>query len=373
MARTSSLFDCEHLLKRLVTSTEPILLLLPSDDRRVFLKDLRVNAMISAASRIPTVTCEWATQVTADTYESLIGLAGVVYGAPHDEGRQFASVGEAKRALARRGDILENPPGSKETLTFCAVDQETRTRPIAFSGPSTKTSFTAGLREYVHRYFDKGPSTSFSSRIGPSLFDEGVSVEECIYGFVYELYQNTYNHGSLNQNQIVIPGLRIIRLRKRVGDTGSRDDFIRGASDFAELEGYLQQSIPVRGKFKFYEISISDNGMGILSRFRTTARQGLGFSGSRTDDLSLLNRIIARSLSSDVRKSNIGQGGLQKALRAVDTVKGFVSLRTDELWVYRSPTDGDQVIDGKWLRPVDRSEGLSRIPGAHFSIVLRAS
>ena len=372
LTRTSSLFDCESVLKRLSIATSPILLSLPSDDRRVYLKDLRVSAIVSAASRIPSVTVEWAPQVSAETYESLIGLAGTVYGAPYTLGRQFASVNDAKRVLARRADILEDPPASKETLTFCAIDQDTRTRPIALSGPSTKMSFIADLRKYVSRYFDKGPSAGFSLGIGPNLFEQR-SVEELIYGFVYELYQNTYDHGSLNEDQRVIPGLRVIRLRKRVGNSASRDDFIRGGSDFTELETYLRQTVPKNGPFKFYEISISDNGMGLLSRFRTTTEQGPKNSSSVIGDLELLNRIIAESLSSDMKKSRTGHGGLRAALRAVDSVRGFVSLRTDQLWVYRSPIDGGPTHDGEWLRPVDGSEGLSAIPGTHFSVVLQAS
>lgn len=373
LTRASSLFDCESVLKRLSIATSPILLSLPGDERRVYFKDLRVSAIVSAASRTPSVTVEWAAQVSADTYESLVGLAGTVYGAPYTPGRQFASVDEAKRVLAQRADILEDPPGSKETLTFCAIDQDTRTRPIALSGRLTKMSFMARLREYVSRYFDKGSSSGFSLGLGPNLFDQEMSVEELIYGFVYELYQNTYHHGSLNEDQRVIPGLRVIRLRKRVGNKASRDDFIRGGSDFTELETYLRQTVPEHGAFKFYEISISDNGMGILSRFRATTRPERKNASSANGDLEFLNRIIADSLSSDMRKSRIGQGGLQKALRAVDSVRGFVSLRTDQLWVYRSPMDRDPTHDGEWLRPVDGSAGLSAIPGTHFSIVLRAS
>ncbi len=371
LRRGSTLFECERVLTNLLNSSVPIRLSLPSDDRRVFLKDLRVAAIVSAACSEPLVTCEWGPQVTAHTYASLVGLAATVYGEPFAEAQPYASVGDARRNLAERLDILEDPPASKETLTFCAIDEETRRQPVALSGLSSKGEFTAQFAKYVNEYFDKGPSGGFSASLAPSLFDEQGSTEDAIYGFVYELYQNTFNHGSLNEEQEVIRGLRTIRLRKRGGHTRSRDSFIRGAKEFGELEQYLEATVPVEGPFKFYEISISDNGMGILSRFRATTSIGRG--GSKEDDIELLNRIVAESLSSDARKSNMGEGGLKKALRAVDGVKGFVSLRTDDVWVVRSSAYAGGGPPEKWLTPVRGLKGLSRIPGTHFSLILLAS
>ena len=374
LTRTSTLLDCERVLKSIATPTGPTIISLPSDDRRVFLKDLRMAAIISAASIMPEVKCEWSHQVSAETHESLVGLAGAVYGVPLAQGHKFVSIDEAKQTLARRLGILEDPPGSKETLTFCAIDEATRSQPVALAGQSGRAAFTAKFGKFVEKYFDEGTSKMFSSHIGPSLFDAGpLSVADHIYGFVYELYQNTFNHGSLDENQQTIPGLRLIRLRKRGAHAKTRDAFIRGAHYFPELARYLQQVAPSSKSFKFYEISISDNGMGIVSRFRTTTHAGPESSSSTGHNLELLNHIIAESLSSDVKKSQIGEGGLQKALRAVDSVKGFVSLRSDNLWVYRSPTDSNGTSQDKWLRPVANSEELSTIPGTHFSLLILAS
>ena len=330
-------------------------------------------AIISTASRNPEVKCEWNPNVSAETHESLVGLASTIYGVPPARGRRFVSVKEAKQTLARRLDILEDPPSSKETLTFCAIDEATRSQPVALAGLSYKTEFIARFGKFVEEYFDKGKSKWFSSRIGMSLFDEGPSAADHIYGFVYELYQNTFNHGSLDKEQRTIPGLRLIRLRKRISTTQGRDAFIRGAKGFPELEEYLQRTAPSDRLFKFYEISISDNGMGIVSRFRTTTGEEPRVPSSTKQNLRLLNRIIAESLSSDAKKSKFGEGGLQKALRAVDDVKGFVSLRTDNLWVYRSSTDSDGTSKDEWLRPVAVSEELSTIPGTHFSMIVLAS
>lgn len=371
LRRASTLFECEEALKSVATSTAPTIISLPSSDRRMFLKDLRMVALISAASSEPGVQCEWS-QVSAETHESLVGLAGAVYGVPPIQGYKFGSADDAKQTLARRLDILEDPPSSRETLTICVIDGATRSQPVALAGVSGRAAFTAKFGGFVEKYFDK--DDRFSLRIGPNLFDDGPSAADHIYGFVYELYQNTFDHGSLDKDQRTIPGLRLIRLRKRVSTAKGRDAFIRGANGFPELEDYLQQIAPPRKSFKFYEISISDNGMGIVSRFRTTTPAGPGSSSSTDHNLELLNHIIAESLSSSVKKSQIGEGGLQKALRAVDSVEGFVSLRSDNLWVYRSSTDSNGTASqNKWLRPVANSKELPTIPGTHFSMLVRAS
>ena len=373
ITRTANLFDCEEALNDFVSSGDPVSLLLSSENRGIFFKDLRVAAIISAASQTSNVECKWHPQLSQQTHRSLLGLAGAVYGVPYTNGQVFSSANNARRILAQRLDILEDPPGTKETLTFCAIDHTTRSQPIALSGLSGKTEFESQFGNYLREYFDQGVSSSFTTSISPSLFDDGASISACLFGFVFELYQNTYNHGTLDVNQAIIPGLRIIRMRKRIGNRSSREAFIRGAAKFSELEHYLHEIAPRQKTFKFYEVSITDNGMGILSRFRTTTQNVRQDGSSGIEDLRLLNRIIAESLSSDDRKSNVGEGGLKRALRAVDTIRGFVSLRTHDLWVYRSPLDNPEKLDYEWLMPVKRSKDFSKIPGTHFSMIFLAS
>ena len=371
--RTSTLLDCERLLKDIQLSTSPTMVSLPSDNRGIFLRDLRMLPILSTASRKPNVHLSWHPESSAETYGLLIALAGAVYGCPIPERSPFPSIQVAQHTLARRYDILEDPPGSKETLTFCAIDQESRTQPIALAGHSHKAGFIELLATSIQQYFDRGSSQLFSSRIGPSLFDSGPSTADYVYGFLYEIYQNTFHHGSLDRDQQTIPGLRLIRLRKRISTAEGRGGFISGATGFPELEEYFHEVAPSHSEFKFYEISISDNGMGILSRYRSIANPKKTVLPQNNTDLALLNRIVSESLSSDVRKSHVGRGGLRRALRAVDKVRGFLSLRSDSLWVYRSHTQGDQSSQGTWLQPVSHSKNLPTISGTHFSLIVPAS
>ena len=373
LKRTSTLFECENVLKTINIPGLQNFLSLSSDDRKVFLKDLRTVAIVSAASRTPRVTCEWIDNVSPQTHESLVGLAGSVYGIPPAKEQQFVSIFDVKQSLAQRLDILEDPPGIAETLTICAVDEESRAQPLALPGLLDREAFITKFQKFVEEYFDKGKSQGFLSSIGPSLFDDSNPIADDIFGFIYELYQNTFNHGALDEDQQTIPGLRLIRLRKRIAHGSSRNDFIRGASGFTELEEYFEENAPLNRTFKFYEISISDNGLGILHRFRTTTRAKVKQPASLQGNLELLNRIISKSLSSDSMKSNVGEGGLKKALRAVDSAKGFVSLRCDNLWVCRRPTGLNLVSEYEWLSQVKGSENLSTIPGTHFSMFLLAA
>ena len=371
---SSDLFECERILSLIDRASTPTILTLPKNDRKLFLKDLRVVALISAVSRNANVQCKWHHSISSANHDSLLGLAGTVYRVPPIEGHKFASLDKAKFALAQSRNILEDPPGSRETLTISAIDETTRSQPVALSALSEKAKFIEKFGNYVREHFDEGISEDFSTSIGPNLFDDGSSVEECIYGFVHELYQNTFYHGSLDEAQKTIPGLRLIRMRKRIGHGNSLADFLQGANQFSELEKYLRENTPQNKPFKFYEISISDNGMGILSRFRAVKEPTFrGELSTPQKNLVRLNEIIAKSLSSDARKSYIGQGGLQKALRAVDTIQGFVSLRTNNLWVYRSPEDANAVSKDRWLKPVANVGELSNIPGTHFSLIVRAA
>ena len=373
LTRNSTLLDLENILKTLRTESASTTISLPGDNRAIFLRDLRIAAVISATCKMPNIECRWRKNISAETHESLIGLAGTVYGVLTERGDEFPSLKRAKWELNQRNDILENPPGSKETLTFCAIDEETRSQPLALAGLSDKADFIALLERFVQEYFDKGNSKIFFSRISPNLFDFGKSVADQIYGFVYELYQNTFNHGSLNENQKTIPGLRIIRLRKRISTPKARNAFIRGANGFLELKEYFQRVAPSDKSFKFYEISISDNGMGIVSRYRSVTGTDIGIKPTASRNLNLLNRIVSESLSSDTKKSEIGEGGLKKALKAIDRIEGFVSLRSDNLWVFRNPNDSDNLSENEWLKPVSGSKELAPIPGTHFSIIVLAS
>ena len=160
----------------------------------------------------------------------------------------------------------------------------------------------------------------------------GLHAEECIYGFVYELYQNTFG-------LIMVPS-RPIRAKdytdRSTANSTTKENLPRNvrasrlsfedASQFSErlkifygMKYTLRRSTSSSMKYQFPTMAWE-----ILSRFRAVGQTASQKEASLPcENLQLLNRIIAESLSSDARKSNIGRGGLHKALRAVDQDKGI--------------------------------------------------
>ena len=377
LTHNSNLSDCEKILKTVATATAPVRLELSSVDRKIFLKDLRVASIISASSKKAEIECEWRDDVSGENRNSLAGLASIVYGILPAKGLNSISVAEVKRDLASRSDVLEDPPGVGETLTICAIDTTNKARPLVFPDPFDKYGFIAEFGNFVNDFFDRGPSDKFMTMMMPNLLIDGLdgpSQAELIFGFVFELYQNTFIHGCLDENQKIIPGLRVIRLRKRVGHGSNRNNFVRWASGFEELETYFHETVPKKKTFKFYEISISDNGLGILRRFCSAPQHRINMTANQDGNLELLNSIVEQSLSSDGAKSGMGEGGLKNALMAVDNLKGFVSLRCDNIWACRGPLGSSKnSAKGNWFQQVKYADDLAIIPGTHFSLILPAS
>ena len=371
--RESDLWECESVLNYVTKSAEPVHIQLSQIDRKIPMKDLRVVPIISALSRTGTGTCSWEKNMSTENQNPLIDLAMKIYPVTEENRQNNTLVDNEKRLLANRLDILEIPPGKEETLTVCAIDQKWKGSPLSLPTKFEKTEFIREFGKLIQEHFDIGTSTYFSTSIGPSLFDYDLSNADRIFGFVYELYHNTFNHGCLDKNNCIIPGIRLIRLRKRVGHSQTRNTFIENAKGFTELKSFFQSTAPSGRSFKYYEISISDNGMGILNRFRNTIDTSELNPGSRDANLRLLNRIVGESLSSDSTKSGKGEGGLKNVLKAVDEVRGFVSLRCDNLWVYRNSKEHSDNSQDNWLKPVQDSGELATIPGTHFTILLSAS
>ena len=366
------LWDCEKLLTTVNKSTAPVKIQLSKISRKIHMKDLRIVPIISAVSQAGIGTCSWEDTIAEKNYDPLINLAMNIYRVTEENRQSDTSIENIKKSLAIRKDILEDPPGSKETLTVCAIDQRSRSCPLAFPTKFDKKQFIQVFEGLVEDYFDYGSSANFSKSLGGDLLDKGPSILELIFGFIYELYQNTYDHGCLDKNHRVIPGLRLIRLRKRIGYPNSRDSFIQGARGFAELESFFKKTAPRSKNFKYYEISISDNGMGIVNRFRHMTKESEQNPRLPDSNLQLLNEIVEKSLSSDFAKSGKGEGGLKNVLKAIDKVRGFVSLRCNDLWVYRNSEDSEE-HSGNWLRHVGKPSDLAEIAGTHFTIYLLAS
>ena len=114
-----------------------------------------------------------------------------------------------------------------------------------------------------------------------------------------------------------------------------------------------------------------DNGIGIISRFlssRPDYKDDTVFKG--LSDFEKLNFIIEKSLSS---KLFPGAGkGIRGALRNIGSLNAFVSLRTNDLWVYFNGTkkpEGEVPI----FSTVNTNLRLDTISGTCYNILIPVS
>jgi hypothetical protein len=142
---------------------------------------------------------------------------------------------------------------------------------------------------------------------------------------------------------------------------------VRRAESFPELQEYLNQTISGSGTFIFYEVSVSDHGLGIIDRFLATRPEFRSDATILNARIILLNRIVREALSSKYRT---GAGhGLRRALAAVDTLRGFLSLRTDRLWLHHTSATTASLATRLQLIPVESSEDLPLAAGTHFNML----
>ena len=174
-------------------------------------------------------------------------------------------------------------------------------------------------------------------------------------------FRTLSNTAVLDRQNSIVRGLRYVRLKKHIAT--NRADFLHRAEGYPELQAYLSTRVPAQGSFKFYEIAIGDQGLGIIGRFLST-RPDFNNPTTSSERASLVNQIIDQALSSKRGRSGAGYG-LRNALRAVRELDGFLSLRTDALWLHWSPSASEALR----LTPVSGMSELAHVQGTHFSML----
>ena len=106
--------------------------------------------------------------------------------------------------------------------------------------------------------------------------------------------------------------------------------------------------------------------MGILRHYLNAL--GRAEPGSEEDEIGLLNRILRDNLSS---KRVAGAGhGLPIALADFQKLNAFVSLRTDNLWVYTEfNATANRAGEQPLFRKVASEATLAHITGTRFNII----
>ena len=297
---------------------------------------------------------DWTEEKTSRRFTTNIdGVAALVYSSIMDKVRLENTrkepvpdtLYESLKTRLKMTGALED---TGQTRTFVAIDPDYSV-PIEFSnGEGLLKSFQYLIQQILKEFGDK--------------YGTRTQAERALYSFIYEIFQNTIEHGRFAKDGKVIPGLRYLRIRYYIDNTIER---LRDrAAGFPELEDFiLRRDNPRR---RFLELSVSDGGQGIVSHYVNSVSIS---ATSFEERLALLRQLVEEKASSKDRMSGGGLG-LPNAMHALSKLKAFISLRTEEFWMYRDfskPSEGKQA---ELIQPVSAPEQISRLNGTQFNVLI---
>ncbi len=371
LIRSQTLPDIEEELRRIYKSgVKQVDVWMARDLGPQFFKDTRIVSLLAAATHlgVRVRVIDWAKdpdggldEKTRDRFgTTLEGIASLEYADAIVDSQKvdiLNRLGDLRRFVSDKDGVRTPEKTSGRSLTFCAFDPEDPI-PVGFAGLKGKAAFMREFLRYRRDYFEIGSGEGFSDRIPKHIDDELAS-------FAYELWQNGFQHGRLDELNKDIRGLRYIRVQKHVAQATS--ELVDRAAGFSELQEYLEREARGPGPFKFYEVSIADSGLGICDRFLATRPEFN--SGSRADfsAVEVINRIINEALTSKLSQSGAGHG-LERAIRAVHRVRGFVSLRSGSSWLYQSINQGAATVNGLQMLEVQHHSDLPSV-GTLFNLI----
>jgi hypothetical protein len=351
----TNLMDLERLLASAGLLDGEINVWLARQRKHQFFKDAALSQFFATLGRRSPFRLvdwhnEWKTDEIIEHFgENLAGLAGCVHAEKVVNLVDAASPLQKENlrfAVNERGGLLKRKDAQKPSireLAFLAFDPEER-EPLALAGLlHQQEEFIRAISDYKRTMLD------LSLNEHPDLFGAGPAAQRALAEFVFELYQNGAEHGNRDADNQLLSGMRSLSIRRH--NPGSMRDLHGFAEGFPELAAYVKDWTSLNRGTAFYEVSVVDNGLGILGRFVASRREFEGYLRTRNDRLALLQRILltpkpaadmARPTpvaytSKDVMGIERGAGrGLERALAAVARLNGFVSLRTGEFWLYRS-------------------------------------
>jgi hypothetical protein len=367
-----------HLEIEQTPADEGIEITLPRNlDRRFFLASKVVGLLVTAAQRGKLVVRDthhvWTAAETLAYFRSSVpAMAALSYA------REVTNAKKESCPLSRQkfwdeinaaGGRLE-PPASEEAdptalsgnaVTFCALDPGYSEPGILAGFTEKKDSFIKwfiGLR-LLKEYLGKLPPMP-----GPAQL---VSPQWRFAEYVYEIYSNTWEHGRRTTDGTPIPGLRFVSLQKHFAVNAAQ--LKRYAKDFGPLEEYIGAVERYsRNQRLFCEVSVSDQGMGILDHFVAARPETATTLTTESNRLALLRSLLREPLTSKRNRAGAG-GGLQNAYNACKLLHAFVTVRTGRYWLYANFPPGEASGPGGWLE-VAPGKSLPRVAGTHFSALI---
>ena len=241
------------------------------------------------------------------------------------------------------------------TRTFVAIDPD-HPLPIEFSGSQGfKNNFSMIASRILREFHGTKQSRSIERR----------RAEEELFNFVYEIFQNTIEHGRYTNNHELITGVRYLRLHVYI-DTDIKK-LTRRAAEYSELAAFIDRRCQQRGTTRFIELAVADVGQGIVSHYLNSRSLNAPKLGDRAQ---VLQKLFGETLSSKTTMSGVGFG-LPYAMSALKELKAFVNLRTEEFWLYRDySAPNDNANNGQILQPVLELDHFTPIRGTQFNVLI---
>lgn len=244
--------------------------------------------------------------------------------------------------------------GGGPTRTFLAIDP-THDTPIEFGsvGVLEKSRFYESIEKVLSQYNQAGSNNwQLHQRALINLIS-----------FIYETFQNTYEHGRYNSDSAIISGIRFFRIRHYIDNKS--EDLVSRASGFPELQSFLEQSLNGKQSRKLIELCVSDCGQGITSHFLNSTSTNISPTKLRVD---ALNGLVADKLTSKQKMSGGGLG-LPNAMSALGKLEAFLSLRTEEFWMYCDFLNKSGTRN-RILSPVHNSRTIAPMIGTQFNVLI---
>jgi hypothetical protein len=336
--------------------------------RTEFFLEGRLTALFSTIARAHDLTITdwhryWSSEAI-DKYfvESVVGIAAVLHAGrvTNIAGVDLPTTkGAILNRIAVMGGLLEHGIAAArgKSLTFCAFDPEWP-EPAALAG-------TLNRKQLFRRTFEKYRQDYLETTAGAEQTAATREADTRLVDFIFELYQNTYEHGRrIRQNGETIASFRYIRMRKYID---RRENFLSRSRQFVELAAYLDAVLP-HGEFKLYEITVADDGLGLLTQF-LQSRRDFAVPASAEEKIELMNRLLTTSLSSKPDYPGTGRG-LPNVLEAIGALEGFISVRTDDLWMCGHYAGEPGGLPASGLQPARVSAPLAPIAGTQYNILL---
>lgn len=328
-----------------------------------FFVEARIVGLIATAAANGGVeVIDWVGRETTGWKErfgqTISGLAATAYcNDIRTVGRRLLNLdfGGVREEINLREGLAEASSTLRSRVsTYCAFDDDRMRRPpLAFAASVKRESF----RDAFERRMDLLGHDAFAE--GP----ERARSERAVADFVFELFQNTSEHGALGQDGQVLRGFRFLQVRRHIAN--SLDQLLDRAKGFPQLQEHLQATCGgARGSIRLCEISIGDRGLGVVERLVSTRPALAPRAETWQQRCRFVNDIVREALSSKVAIAGAGHG-LDNVLTSLQPIGGFLTLRTGDLWLWGGPRA--RVVG---LKPVLR-EPSPRIVGTHYSVLFR--